>query len=131
MIFPFPELGYVSSDLSACLSIRETEIIGENGEQHAVGKETSSLHHKDHVGKLLIVQVSGPESISFARGRWTKTWKIWFLRCHQGGESNYSYKEIVKTKYGLEHVANVSHRNVQNRQQHQVIITMYFLYIPI
>ena len=68
-IFPFPELGYVSSDLSACFSIRETEIIGENGEQHAVGKETSSLHHKDHVGKLLIVQVSGPESISFARGR--------------------------------------------------------------
>ena len=44
---------------STCLSIRETEIIGENGEQHAVGKETSSLYHKDHVGKLLIIQVPG------------------------------------------------------------------------
>lgn len=60
---------------STCLSIRETEIIGENGEQHAVGKETSSLHHKDHVGKLLIIQVPGTRVNKFRKRTLTKMWK--------------------------------------------------------
>lgn len=72
----------------------------------------------------------GPESISFARGRWQKcgsAWmigfwrKIWFLRCR---ESNFRYKQISKIKYGLEHI---SHRNVQNGQQQHQVITMYHL----